>query len=192
MSTPSNEPSPQPASDSSGVDVSEFEQLGRPVDAVDEADIRFGESQPSVDVSSNDLPSTTSDAAFTRVRPKNTKRSSRLLLTVLLIGLVVGIVAGSWFASSFWSWQSRSRQQVTERFREHPIVIEQLGGIDQCSFSLFETAGPDVDENNVVAFKVQGSKRFGFIYIRSSTGEPKDAEWAGLKVGKEFWRLEND
>lgn len=160
-------------------------------------EIQTGEDTPERPVVStlqlNEAPEGISgNDAFERVRPKNTRTGSRVLKLVLglfLLGLIIG---GGWFATSFWSWQAETSRQVVDRFSDHPVIVEQLGGVNSCSFSLFETIGPDVSEDEVIAYKIVGPERHGFIYVRSSSGNPSDAEWAGLRIGDKFWPLENE
>lgn len=130
------------------------------------------------------------DRRFEQVRPKDTRRSARWLGWTVMTSAFAAILIGTWFSWTFWTWQREASERTHSRFAKHPVVLERLGPIEGCRFALFETLSPECPEEEVVAFRVQGERNVGFLYVQ--TPETDQDSWAGLRVDRDFWPLEND
>lgn len=127
--------------------------------------------------------------AYRKSQPRSRRWFGRI---VVISVLVVMLLAISFASYQFLSWQSVATDDLKTRFGNHPLVVEHMGQIGSCRFSFLESASPDAPESDLMAFRVTGTRNQGFIYIKTPTDSPADADWAGMRIDKQFWPLEND
>jgi hypothetical protein len=97
--------------------------------------------------------------------PPSTSSSSKVLIYILCgFGVMSLLCCGTCSGLGFWTIQNEHRenaQKIIAEYANHPIVVEQLGGIDSCRANLL--AGLDDSQHDMV-FDVQGPRGSGTIH----------------------------
>jgi tetratricopeptide (TPR) repeat protein len=111
---------------------------------------------------------------------------SQWLMGITLVGVVGGIliVCGGGGYYGIQSVGDRRAQEVAELVRDHPIILEQLGGLERCEFNLLR----DLDEGSRSrdVYEVHGPKGSGVLTVHEFLYQYDSIK---LRIGKEEWEL---
>jgi hypothetical protein len=94
------------------------------------------------------------------------------MLLFILGGLGVGVLVccGSCGGLGYFTIQNEHREQAERLladYRDHPIVVEQLGGLDSCQGNLAKGLN---DEDADMVFDVRGPKGAGTLHVSEVFG----------------------
>jgi hypothetical protein len=109
--------------------------------------------------------------------PGNRKRMFRFAL--IGVGAIAFVALGAYVIVTS---MQEDADKVADMVRDHPIVQEQLGGIDACSYNML--ASLDEGGRSIDVFDVRGPKGLGqfvtfefFYKFRSIVLRTEDGEW---------------
>jgi hypothetical protein len=108
--------------------------------------------------SNNGLNEKEPDAGF-RQSPNRSPRQKipakfRRRLLILAILTAVSVFSSCLCLSISWLSFAQSASQVQQQYRAHPVVVEKIGGIDQCRFQLTHTLNETNRYNNGITYMV--------------------------------------
>jgi tetratricopeptide (TPR) repeat protein len=111
---------------------------------------------------------------------------SQWLMGTTLVGVVAGVllVCGGGGYYAIQSVGDRRAQEVVELVRDHPIILEQLGGLERCEFNLLRDLNEGSRSRDV--YEVHGPKASGVLTVHEFLYQYDSIK---LRIGKEEWEL---
>jgi hypothetical protein len=117
--------------------------------------------------------------------PPSSRSSGKVLLFVFGgLGVACLLCCGTCSGLGLWTVQNEHRetaQKIISEYANHPVVVEQLGGIDSCKGNLL--AGLDDSQHDMV-FDVHGPLGSGTVHVETFIGQmitvvlrKDDKEW---------------